>query len=604
MKHKIFIFLISVFFAQGFAEAQDSLAVPYGSFEQWTTHPGYSVTVAIVPVSVYSSFSTPTGWNHLSYPVNETFSTGFSNITVNTDLPLIKASQETGAVPHGSSAVKLETFMLSDIISSLVYSMASGNLDTTLTNTVYPSILTTGEVNLEHFIPIMNSLMSNMNNMQALLATFMGVDINYYVTGGIALGDFQPTRLTGQYKYHSAISGDNGGVVLLGTRYNATLHRREIVGGGAAIDLTDCTSYSPFTVTYSSLHEFDSSYAEQAPDSLVIMLVSSASTNRQQGSYLCLDSLMLWHDPAPEPEPEPEPDTCAAIVTFTAEATIHEAVLAWSVADTVAGYELEYGPAGFAQGSGTLLTLTTTGCTLEGLTDSTLYDAYLRTLCNDTLFGDWTLAHFLTLPDTIPIGDTTVVDTTVVPPDTVWYTVSVVRKLNDEIDAVPDGLITGEGTYPEGDTVTLTLLSRDYKCTPTFYGWVMAAGDTVFGDECQFVITCDTTITAYYVDVVGIGEVEDSKMRIDIYPNPTRERCVVSLPEVQKGELRLYTEEGRCLWKASPLRDTRPRPAATPSNLEGEMGGGEVELTLPYPGVFLLQLVTPQGSVTQKIVRY
>ena len=218
------------------------MSVPNGSFEQWTSHPGYSVTALFVPVQVYNAFSTPTGWDYLSYPVNETYSMMGFNVNVNTDLPLIVASQDTGAVPDGSSAVKLQTFMLSDIVSSTVYSMASGSLDTTLTNTVYPSILSTGAVDMEHFIPMMGTLVANMDSIEVLLASMLDIDVNYLVTGGIALGSFEPTRLTGSYRYHSAVGGDNGGVLLLGTRYNSTLGRREVVGGGESADAYHITA--------------------------------------------------------------------------------------------------------------------------------------------------------------------------------------------------------------------------------------------------------------------------------------------------------------------------------------------------------------------------
>lgn len=136
MTKKVFILLLSAL--MGVAQAQTSMTVPYGSFEQWTSHPGYDISAVFLTMPMYNSFSTPTGWDYLSYPVNESLSLGFQTIAVNTMLPLIVASQETGAVPDGNSAVKLQTFMLTDIINSTVYSLASGLIDTALANTVYP----------------------------------------------------------------------------------------------------------------------------------------------------------------------------------------------------------------------------------------------------------------------------------------------------------------------------------------------------------------------------------------------------------------------------------------------------------------------------------
>ena len=263
MKKRLIIVCLVALMAQGFAGAQTltSMRVPYGSFEQWTSHPGYSVTImGVIPVSVYSDYSTPTGWDYPSYPLNETYTVMSQNITINTDLPLIKASQVTGTVPDSSTAVKLESFMLSDIVSSMVYSVAASELDSTLTTMVYPSVLTTGAVDIDHILPLITGLISNKDSKAAVFASLADVDINYYFSGGLALNGFLPNYLTGSYKYLSADSGDNGGVLLLGTRYNSTLNKRELVGGGVNIALTDCSDFTPFTVDYLSLHEYDASY--------------------------------------------------------------------------------------------------------------------------------------------------------------------------------------------------------------------------------------------------------------------------------------------------------------------------------------------------------
>ena len=61
---------------------------------------------------------------------------------------------------------------------------------------------------------------------------------------------------------------------------------------------------------------------------------------------------------------------------------------------------MEYGLSGFAQGSGTLLTLANNTVTLTNLTADALYDCYLRTLCNDSVYGEWSSIQFRTNPDT------------------------------------------------------------------------------------------------------------------------------------------------------------------------------------------------------------
>ena len=118
MKKRLFGLTLGILFACGTLHSQTSMPVPFGSFEQWTTHPGYSVTVLGLPMNLYSDYSTPNGWDILTYPINETFSFVGNNITVNTSVPLAIVSQETGYVPNGSSAARLQTFMLNNIVSS------------------------------------------------------------------------------------------------------------------------------------------------------------------------------------------------------------------------------------------------------------------------------------------------------------------------------------------------------------------------------------------------------------------------------------------------------------------------------------------------------
>ena len=393
---KILLLVFSVALMSFSVSAQTHMAVPHGSFEQWTNHPGYSASISILSLPIYSSFTTPTGWNYLSYPVDTSFSTPLGNASINTAIPLVLASQETTSVPDSSYAAKLQSFMLEDIVSAGVYTLLAANLDSMLTEMVFPSILSTGEVNLEHFIPILNSLLSNMDSVEALLASLATIDVNYLITGGMALNGFEPSRLTGFYKYQSASSGDNGGVLLLGTHYNTTTHQRDVVGGGVNISLTDIANYTPFTVDYVSLHEMEPSFPEQAPDSLIILLLSSASTTMQQGSYMCVDNLALWHDT----NTVVEPDTCAGITSLAVTPDIHEAVVNWSTSAVVNGFELEYGAAGFAQGSGTLVSLTNNTYALSSLAANTAYDIYVRTVCANSTYGDWSSLQFTTLPDT------------------------------------------------------------------------------------------------------------------------------------------------------------------------------------------------------------
>ena len=261
-----------------------------GGFENWSTGSGYSVSI----LTLYSSYPYPTGWNYPTYPVNESISLGITSVNVNTNLPLLKVANETSGVPEGSHAVKLQSFKLSDIISSTAYSLASSSLDESLTTTVFPTVLSTGVIDIDQLLPLMGDLTSNLDNLPQLVSVFAGVDLNNLINGGISLNGEIIGRMTGYYKYSSAVGGDNGGVLMLGSKYNPATHRRELVGVGYTTALTDVSSYTPFEINYSPLSEIDDTYSYVQADSLIVMLLSSANTDAQQGSALYLDNLQLW----------------------------------------------------------------------------------------------------------------------------------------------------------------------------------------------------------------------------------------------------------------------------------------------------------------------
>lgn len=487
MKKKVTLLLLGILLMGETIQAQTSMRVPSGSFEQWSSHPGYSLSFFGLSVPVFDSCPYPTGWNYLSYPVNESIPIFGTNLTINTVLPLMKASRETGSVPDSASAVKLQTFMLEDLVNPTVYTLAQASLDSMLTHTVFPTVLSTGAVDLETFIPIVSNLLSNMDSVEDILASLAMTDVNELITGGIPLGNFDPTRLTGSYKYHSAATGDNGAVLLLGTRYNAVTHQRDVVGGGANTTLSDMANYTPFTVDYVSLHSLQPSFPEQTPDSLIVILLSSASDSMQQGSYLCIDNLVLWHDTVAVVDP----DTCADITGLTATPYIHEALLNWSSTGVVNGFEMEYGIAGFTQGSGTQMTLSNNTVTLTGLAANTSYTAYLRTLCADSIYGNWATLSFLTSPDTCSaitgLAATPDIHEAVIN----WSTTGTVGSYELEYGAA--GFAQGSGTNVTLANNTYSLSNLDANSPYDVYVRTVC-NDTIYGDwgSLQFTTLPDT----------------------------------------------------------------------------------------------------------------
>ena len=99
--------------------------------------------------------------------------------------------------------------------------------------------------------------------------------------------------------------------------------------------------------------------------------------------------------------------------------------------------EVEYGPAGFVQGTGTTMTTYTNSVTIPGLTSLTNYDVYVRSICSSTDTGSWTMATFQTaLCDNVVEAysyDSTMTSTTssYAPMGTSFYNYGYVQTLID-----------------------------------------------------------------------------------------------------------------------------------------------------------------------------
>ena len=295
MKRFILLLLPLFFLLSVKTTGQNSIPLTNSGFENWSTGNGYSASVGgFISLPVYDNYTYPTGWNYPTYPVNESVTYFGMTVNVNTDLPLLKVSDETTGVPEGSHAVKLQSFMLSDIVNSTVYNLASSSLDEWLTTTVFPTVLTTGAVDIDQLLPMLEDFTNNFDSLPLLLGVFDSVDLNSIIDGGIPLNGEAFGRMTGYYKYTSGVGGDKGGILVLGSKYNPATQQREVVGGGYTANLTDVSAYTPFEIVYTPLSEIDSTVEYVEADSLVIMIFSSANSEPQQGSSLYLDNLRLW----------------------------------------------------------------------------------------------------------------------------------------------------------------------------------------------------------------------------------------------------------------------------------------------------------------------
>ncbi len=565
------------------AQAQDStIAIPNPSFENWSNGNGYSVIVVVFPLQVYSSYTYPTGWNYPTYPVNESITYSGMTVNVNTNLPLLKVANQTSGAVDGSHALKMQSFMLSDIISSTVYNLASSSLDPMLTTTVFPTVLSTGAVDIDNLLPLLSTLTSSLGSLSQVLSTFINVDLNTLIAGGVALNGATPDKLTGYYKYTSAVGGDNGGILILGSKYNTATHKREIVGGGYTVALTDTSNYAPFEVNYTPISDVYPSFPNVEADSLIILMLSSANATPQQGSALFLGNLQLWAQLAAVA------DTCSAVFNqHVIEVDTNSATIGWGFEGNVFDFEVEYGAQGFAQGGGTTLHPSESFMHLSNLQPGTCYDIYVRCGCGNNLWGNWSSITFCTdtlVPPVIPDPDTcsAVFNLHVINVDTTSATIGWAFEGNVfdfEVEYGAQGFAQGSGTtlHPSESFLYLTDLQPD-----TYYDIYVrcGCGNDLWGNWAMMTFHTDT-LPSVIDDSVGIHNYVNYEVKI--YPNPAHGHCTLHFGQELPKVVRLYSIDGALLKEWIPQKET-------------------MELRLPESGAFLLYCETKSGVVVRKVV--
>ena len=85
------------------------------------------------------------------------------------------------------------------------------------------------------------------------------------------------------------------------------------------------------------------------------------------------------------------PPTCPQPTALTVvQATLNNAQLSWTAGGSESQWEIQYGPQGFALGSGTIVPVTANPFTLTNLTPNSFYQVYVRAICTPGDSSYWT----------------------------------------------------------------------------------------------------------------------------------------------------------------------------------------------------------------------
>jgi len=197
--------------------------------------------------------------------------------------------------------------------------------------------------------------------------------------------------------------------------------------------------------------------------------------------------------------------TCPDVTGLTSSNVTESSVtLNWTSDPMAESWQIEYGFAGFAQGTGTSVTTNVNTYVVTGLEDESSYDFYVRAICGT----DWNSEGWAHVSATTPAAS----DPT--------YTVTV--TVND----ATMGSATGGGTFRAGQSCTVT-------ATPNsgyhFQGWSNGITDNPY----TFTVVANITLTATFAadSTEGIEEVAGNAL-CTIYPNPTSDVTTISVSGV------------------------------------------------------------------------
>ena len=186
--------------------------------------------------------------------------------------------------------------------------------------------------------------------------------------------------------------------------------------------------------------------------------------------------------------------------------------IAWTDPTTGLGWQVEYGPAGFTHGNGTMLFVTNPMATLTGLTALTSYDAYVRHICSSTDTSIWEMMSATSgLCDngyTAQNFDSTMSNTTTsYGPAYAYYNYSFSQTIIDSAYLEGLGDITAFAFNPSTTTAGTYYTNCEVYLTPTTMSTISSAVDMdstsvrVFNGDLSFTSTgwqvfgFDTTYT-------------------------------------------------------------------------------------------------------------
>lgn len=269
--------------------------------------------------------------------------------------------------------------------------------------------------------------------------------------------------------------------------------------------------------------------------------------------YTPYTSIDVWGAPFPIVTPAP---CMPPIWMKVAEQHRMGATIEWRAQYANTAFEVEYGPQGFIEGTGTTVGPVTPNAQYKGsiILNNLIMDAdytvRVRSYCSSTGgYSDWTEMDFHT---------------------GVFYVVSTAANNDDW------GYVVGGGNYP-ADT-TIRLFAYPKSAGHPFLNW----SDGNNQNPRTVTVTSDTSFTAVFDNTNGIECA--TQPFITISPNPASASTVVACDAVIDGWT-LYDIQGRTVATGTPATES-----------------ATIDLSALHPAIYILTVCTGKGTVAKKIV--
>ncbi len=193
------------------------------------------------------------------------------------------------------------------------------------------------------------------------------------------------------------------------------------------------------------------------------------------------------------------PSCISPSLIMESNATANSVDISWTQAGAPLGYGIEYGPTGFAQGTGTLVTALSNPYTLTGLMGDTDYDFYLAAVCSpidtSTIVGAYAFTTLISCP--VPTA-LTAANTTTNSADLGFTENGTATQWEVEYDVA--GFALGSGTRMIINSNPETITGLMAGSTYGFYvRAICGAGDTsTWSTVRTFATSCATSYTPTY----------------------------------------------------------------------------------------------------------